>query len=320
MLIVMILMSSIMVLFYTISSLAGQYQSQIEKISYWTIAQYEAESAIEKAIVDYFTTSESLYDRIKSNQITGESRRSNILYKMIDTSSRDSWIITRLPENSSLWIAISDDIWRVTTKASRLKRFIEVNINPFWSYEFRLTSEEREIYKDWKQSDIKQINISWAQLDWTLSNAWIEIIQASWPISQAWNIQTHRINFDNWWSYTFWDLWSKELPEDAQFNLPSNSEYKNWDSSLEKKEYIFIFKAKVFPLLVVFKGLDAEWNEIPLPDRYVYFDSQAIIWWDEFNLWWDYSWLSYKKSISTNKEIYTDFDSNFDYARNFMVF
>lgn len=323
MLVAIILSTSIMVLFLTVSSLTKQYQSQWWKLEYWNIAQYAAESAIESAIVRYFTRSEILYKKISEWDITWTWRRVDVIYTAINEKESSNKDVFKkdinYPSESLFTDILISKIWTIKTTWTRLKDFIETRISPFGSYEFRLTAEEREKNWNWKQSDIKQLRLTWTTPNWELSNAWLEIIQARWPIWQPWNVQTHRLQFDNGWVFTWWDLWSLQVPQEAFFNLPTDNEYKNSDS-LEKYEYIFIFKAMVQPILLRVEWINTNWKVIKLPDRFVYFDSEALIWWEDSLLWWENINNVFKKKISTKKEIYTDFDSNFDYARNFMNF
>ena len=341
MLVVVILATSIMILFLTVSSLAKEYRDQIWKLAYWIVAQYAAESAAEEAIVRYFENSEKKYNWL---DIIKE-RRENVFYSRIKDKSLwriinedlstnkmvvDSKIIINFLDNniweSIVWI---NHVWDVSVSASRLVEKVSTRINPFWSYEFRLTAEEREIDWNWNQNDIKQLKLTWSLPNWNPVGAWLEIIQARWPLSQQWNTQTHRIQFTKWsarletGSYIFWDLWSKKIPNEAVFNLPSDSQYESCDDCLEIYEYIFIFKASVYPIILTIEGIN-DWDVVKLPDRYAYFKTEAKIWWLtgtwEYYLWWEDIYKSYYKAIESKKEIYTNYDSNFDYARNFMIF
>lgn len=321
MLVAIILSTSIMTLFLTVSSLARQYQWQWWKLEYWSIAQYNAESSIEKAIVRYFEKSENLYKSISNWIITWTWRRVDVIYSSInEDENSDIWITDiNYPSESLITNILIDKIWVNKTKASRLVDSIEIQISPLDYYEFRLTAEEREKKWLWKQDDIKQLRITWSLPNWELKNAWLEIIQARFPIWQPWNIQTHRLQFEDWWIFKFWDLWIIQVPKDALFNLPNDDEYRKSDS-LSKFEYIFMFKSMIYPVVLKIEWLDKNWNIIQLPDRFVYFESESVLWWNENSLWWDNANSTFVKKISTKKEIYTNFDSSFDYSRNFMNF
>ncbi len=342
MLVVVILSTSIMILFLTVSSLAKQYRDQIWKLAYWIVAQYSAESAMEEAIVKYFEKSEKLYSW--SNIIM--NRRSDVIYWKIKDKRLWKVINKNLESNEvidsdilvdfskkNVWenIIWINHVWDVSVSASRLVNKVKTRINPYWSFEFRLTAEEREINWSWSQDKIKQLRLKWSLPNWEQENAWLDVVQARWPIAQPWNTQTHRIWFSNWsdnlWnsgSYIFGDLWTVDLPKEAIFNLPSDENYKSWDYTITKYEYIFIFKARVFPIILTIEWLDESWESVKLPSRYAYFKTEAKIWWIT-NKWENYLWSddiykTYTKRIESKKEIYTNYDSNFDYARNFMIF
>ena len=343
-LVVMILATSVIILFLTVSSLTKNYQDQIWKLAYWVVTKYSAESAIEEAIVRYFETSEKadtpnkrreniIYGKIRDKDIKGSIINKNLLKNTNVKSIDKDIIINFLDDKTSDKVIWINHVWDVYVSATRLVDSIRTRINPFWLYEFRLTAEEREENWSWAQNKIKKLKLTWSKTNWDPENASIEIIQARWPLSQKWNIQTHRIEFPHWsdyidnWYYAFWDLWEKEVPNEAILNLPTNNDYKRDSQCLncfEKYEYIFIFKAKTYPITLMIEWLDSSWNKIQLPDRYVYFNSVSKIWWTNEQwtnfLWWDNIYNSYSKNIKTKKEIYTNFDSNFDYARNFMIF
>ena len=331
MLVAVLISASIMTLFVTVSYLSKQYQKQVSSLEYWNLAENKVESSIEEAIVRYFEKSEGKYQNLKSKKDWKEAewRREEILYWNISENKNEltskkidwkiklahTWVFQAIQDSVWIW-----EVWKSNVEATRLVDTVEAKINPFSSYEFRLTAEEREKKWTWKQEDVKQLKITWNKLNWDPAGAGLEIIQASWPINQNWNIQTHRISFENWGTYTFWDFRKEEDPEIAEFTLPSDSVYSDptTDTNLEKFEYIFVFKAKVYPLVLNIVWLDSAWNEIQLPDRFAYFKAEAQIWGEDFNLGWENVWRTYKKSLETKKEIYTDFDSNFDYARNFV--
>lgn len=321
MLVAIILSTSIMILFLTVYSLSRQYQGQWWKLEYWSIAQYAAESGAERAIVKYFEKSEILYKKISDWVLTWTWRRIDVIYSVINNSENSDFWMTDInyPSESLITNVLIDKIWVAKVTATRLIDSLETKIPPFSSYEFRLTAEEREKKANWDQNNIKQIQLTWSLPNWEINDAWLEVIQARFPIGQPWNIQTHRLQFNNWWIFKFWDLWDLQVPQKAVFNLPSDTEYKVWDSLL-KYEYIFVFKAMVYPIVLKIEWYDSNWNLVQLPDRFVYFNSEAILWWDENSLWWENDDSVFTKKISTKKEIYTNFDSNFDYSRNFMNF
>lgn len=338
MLVATILATSIMILFLNVSNLAWEYQDQIWKLAYWTVARYAAESATEEAIVNYFRKSEIAWnDPVKRRQevlywqIQGKDNKWKILNTNLnDLKVIDSKILVNFLDSQITNIPWVNHVWEVIANWSRLVDNISIRIVPFWSYEFRLTAEERERSWNWSQDSIKKLRLSWSEVNWNLDNAELEIVQARWPLSQKWNIQTHRIQFYSWisniwsWVYVFWDLWSIDKPELANFNLPSDRDYNACANCFDKYEYIFIFKARARPLILKIEWIGKDSKKVALPDRYVYFKSDAKIWWTSQEwinfLWWKDIYKVYSKSISTKKEIYTDYDSSFDYARNFMIF
>ena len=342
-LLVVVLASSLSVLFMTISFMSNQYLKQVSSIEYWNLAENYAESWIEEWIVRYFENSEKKYQDYENctTWTCAEIRRKNILYSNIskneyfDFRNDPDWDPKNIPEKIFLshkwifWINSEDQIWNLEVNASRLVDKIEWKLYPYEKFEFRLTAEEREKYKyrwkEWHQSDIKQLKLVWNKLNWDTNDAKIKILQIRWPIWQTWNIQTHKIIFKNWWNYTFWDFWWEKDPEDSMLNLPTDEEYltPSNDSELKKYEYIYILESSVSPLVFELYWLDWTWstaNKIKLPDKNVYFESKVNIWWHNHDLWWENSWKVFNKILKAKKEIYTNFDSNFDYARNFVNF
>lgn len=335
-LLVVVICSSATVLFLTISFMWNQYLKQISSLEYWNLADNYAESWIEEAIVRYFEKSEDKYkEYAECNSWNCEKiRRENVLYweieenKNLETSVEINEKIS-IKHEWVLWLNSENQIWELEVNASRLVDKIEWKIFPFSKFEFRLTAEEREknrlIWKYWEQSDVKKLKLVWNKLNWDTNNAGIKILQIRWPIWQTWNIQTHKIIFDHWWTYTFWDFWDETSPEESNLKLPTNEDY-SWTSSdyetqkFEKYEYIYILESSVSPVVFEIYWIDENWENIKLPDRNVYFEAKSNIWWNTFNLWWENSWRSFNKILKAEKEIYTNFDSNFDYARNFVNF
>lgn len=344
-LLIVVILSSTAVLFLTISFMSNQYLKQISSIEYWNLAENYAESWIEEWIVRYFENSEEKYRNYNSctTWTCAEIRRKNILYSQI---SENKYFDFRENKNSYekisekiflnhkwiFWINSENQIWKLEINASRLVDKIEWKLYPFSKFEFRLTAEEREklnekvIWEKWEQKNIKQLKLVWNKLNWDTNNAQIKILQIRWPIWQTWNIQTHKIHFDHWWNFTFWDFWDDIKPEDAVLKLPTDEEY-SWnfsgDNKFTKYEYIYILESSVSPIIFEIYWLDWTWstaNKIKLPDRNVYFEVKANIWWHDFDLWWENSWRNFNKILKAKKEIYTNFDSNFDYARNFVNF
>lgn len=338
-LLVVVISSSTIVLFLTISFMSNQYLKQVSSIEYWNLAENYAESWIEEAIVRYFENSEKKYQDYEINK-NQEIRRKNILYssisenKYFDFRENEDWDKKNISEKIFLnhkwifWINSEEQIWNLEINASRLVDKIEWKLNPFSKFEFRLTAEEREKNKyrwiEWKQSNIKQLKLIWNKLNWDTNNAEISILQIKWPIWQTWNIQTHKIYFDHWWNFTFWDFWNEIDAKNTELKLPTDEEYfwdfSNPDDKFEKYEYIYILESSVSPLVFEIIWLDKDWKQIRLPDRNVYFEAKSNIWWYNFNLWWENSWRNFNKTLKAKKEIYTNFDSNFDYSRNFINF
>jgi len=333
-LLVVVISSSATILFLTISFMSKQYLKQISSLEFSNLAENSAESWIEEAIVRYFEKSEKKYQEYQdcTTWTCAEIRRKNILYWEIEKNKnleseteikkeifiKHKWIIW----NSETWI------WELEINASRLVDKVQWKLFPFEKFEFRLTAEEREknrlIWKDWHQSDIKKLKVVWNKLNWDTNDAQISILQIRWPIWQKWNIQTHKIYFPNWWVYTFWDFWWEKKPESWSLELPTDEEYSgafsNPNDKFKKYEYIYILESSVSPIVFEIYWLDENWKKIKLPDRNVYFEAKVNIWWYDFDLWWENSWRSFNKILKAKKEIYTNFDSNFDYARNWINF
>ncbi|MCD5382672.1 hypothetical protein LR002_00945 [Candidatus Gracilibacteria bacterium] len=330
-LIVTVIASSAMMLFLTISFMAKQYLQQISSLEYANLAENYAESGMEEAIVRYFEKSEEKYEDYKKNH--DESvRRKEILYgAIIDNENQES--NKKIEKNIYLnykMFGFEDQtkIGEVEVKASRLVDKIEGKLYPFQKFEFRLTAEEREKYKyrgkDWHQSDIKQLKLVWNGLNGDTNDKGISVLQIRWPIGQKGNIQTHQINFDHGGNFTFGDFGTETGAELSELTLPTDEEYggnfSDLDDKYEKYEYIYILKAKTKALAFEIYGLDENGNKIKLPDKNVYFEVKSQIGGDKFDLGGENSGRSFTKFLKAKKEIYTNFDSSFDYGRVFIGF
>ena len=338
-LLVVVISSSAMILFLTVSFMWNQYLKQISSLEYWNLADNYVESWIEEWIVRYFENSEKKYSEYENCLINNtdsdfwnceNKRRKEVLYwKILENKNQESWkIISEKILIKHKWIIWESEtqIWELKVNASRLVDKIEWKLYPFEKFEFRLTAEEREkskqFWKNWEQSEIKKLKIVWNKLNWDTNNAQIKILQIRWPIWQKWNVQTHKIHLEHWWIYTFWDFWDETSPENSSLKLPTNDIYTNPtnDTDFEKFEYIYILESSVSPIVFEIYWFTENWEKIKLPDRNVYFEARSNIWWYNFDLWWENSWRSFNKTLKVKKEIYTNFDSNFDYARNFINF
>jgi len=326
MLVVMIISTSLFTLFLTIAFMANQYKNQVSSLEYWNLAENAVESSLEEGVIEYFEKSEQAHEKMKQAPVNEEKRRrETVLYSAIknnklikttfwwyggDTVNIEDTITLR---HDSIIDSLIWEIWKITINATRLKDEIVVNIDPFEPYEFRLTAEEREINWTWTQDQIKQLNITWNKTDWNPIDAWLEVIQISWPTNNKWKVETHILHFNHWWTISFWDISEAEEKEKVELRLPTNLEYT---SNAWGKEYIFIFKAKANSIVLKIKWKKGDLSSIKIPDRFVEFESEAEI----SDLWWDSQWKIYFKKRELKKEIYTDFDSNFDYSRNFINF
>ena len=355
-LLVAVIIASASVLFVTLWFMTNQYVKQVSSLEFWNLAENSVESWIEEWIIRYFENSEKKYEDYNSctTWTCAEIRRKNILYSEIkkniffdlknssNPTNPDQKDISKkifLQHKSFFWSNSKTEVWELEVNATRLKNKIEWKIFPFEKFEFRLTAEEREKHKliwnnnFWHQSNIKQLKLVWNKLNWDTNSSQIKILQIRWPIWQPWNIETHKISFDNWWVYRFWDFWDKKEPKNSILNLPTDEEYSwnfsNPDNKFKKYEYIYILESWVEPIVFNIYWLNWTWSNaksVLLPDRSVYFTAKSKIWWYSFNwkenfdLWWENSWRSFNKILKAKKEIYTNFDSNFDYARNFINF
>lgn len=331
MLIVVIISASLMTLFLTIALMAKQYRWQVSSLEYWNLAENSVENAIEEAIIRYFEKSDDAYKKMKTKELNKDEnwRRETSLYSAIINNfiqKTPFWPfdsnIPKIQINSKIKLNhqwIMDDliweVWKVRVNASRLKSEILATINPFEYYEFRLTAEEREVNLNWTQNQIKQLQITWNKVDWNPIGAELRIIQISWPINDLWKIETHILNFKNWWTTFIWDMSLDTKIDETPLFIAENKEY-TWEEDFDWKEYIFLFKAKVNPILLKIEWVKDDWKKIKLPDRFVYFSANAKI----DKLWWESEWKTYFKKLELKKEIYTNFDSNFDYSWNFINF
>lgn len=309
-LMVMIISASLIALFMAVAQIAYQYRDQIQKIYYWMLVSTYLESAIEEAWVSYFE-----YSKILGNKT--DARRQSVLYgeikdnaNMLSCSNCEIKAIDKDilvdPLNKELNIAGLNKIWEVKVSASRLVNEIKVRLMPFTLFEFRLTAEEREKMGNWSQDKIKRLKIDWMNTNYWTVSAWLDLIQIKWPLWNKWDIETHRISFKDWWGYVYWDLWSSKPPELAELNLPTNAEYA-LEETKDAYEYIFIFKSKLYPLDLRITWLNERGEVMLIPDRNVHIDASA-------NVSNEDKLEEYLRTKQVQRSIYTNFDSNFDYA------
>jgi hypothetical protein len=291
--IIMVVLLSMMAVTFFVFLMGYSLRSieQVHNLENSVIAYYAAEGAVERSMVEYFNQLATVAPTIneQENICTGFTELGEAIVDFFNCPA-------------------GDYLGTLDRKATRYRNSVEGFLDKNEITEFWFTDSENESIKTLDL--LQSIKVNWNTFNLATEQAGMEIILARWPKTSPQNVQTGRITLEPRSGNTY--FYVKEfLPPD---NASRGAETDAFDPG--HYNYILFLKALNAPTHYRLTGLDniigndSPEHVVALPTKILTVLSKAII--EDKR---DFS-KSITRSLVVEKEIYSEFDSNFEYSRH----